>query len=123
MELLFQVNGERKGIKRPPPLSLPTQLVLNPQQRAELTSLIEGKDPGIISMLEFNADTDRSFFLRRHYLDLDQSDPMCKWATQHSIPTRVIRQCQCGIYREAHHRTKGTHISTSRYAFAQCLAF
>ena len=123
MELLFQVNGERKGIKRPPPLSLPTQLVLSPQQRAELTLLIEGKGPGIISMLEFNADSDRSFFLRRHYLDLDQSDPICKWATQHSIPTRVIRQCQCGIYREAHHRTKGTHMSTARYAFAQCLAF
>ena len=123
MEFLFQINEGNKKVKRPSPLVLSTHLILNSQQRAELTMLIKTNAAGIVSMLEFQCDVDRSSFLHQHGLDVEQGDPSCKWTTQHSIPTRVIRQCQCGIYRPGRHGTKGTHPSTSRYNFAQCLAF
>jgi len=125
MEFIFNINSMKKGShsKRPSPLVVPKQLVLEAEQRAKLQELIEQKAPGVIDMLELHNDVDRSAFLHNNGLDLPQNHPLCKWATQHSIPTRIIRQCQGGIYRPGHHRTKGTHVSTAKHPFVRCHAF
>src|SRR5215212_8495033 len=125
MEFNFNINSTKKGShsKQPSALVVPKQLLLEAQQQAELQDLIEQKASGVIEMLEFHNDVDRKTFLHKHGIDLPQNHPLCKWATQHSIRTRVIRQCQGGVYRPGHHATKGTHASTAKHPFIRCLVF
>src|SRR4051812_11526454 len=125
MEFIFNINNEKTGSysKRPSALVVPKQLLLEAQQRAKLQELIKQKAPGVIDMLELHNDIDRSTLLHNHRLDLPQNHPLCIWVTQHSVPTRVIRQCQGGIYHLGHLGTKGTHASTAKRPFVQCLAF
>ena len=101
MKPSFQVNGINRGgfFKRPTALKISKyHLILETQQQAQLQELIETKAPGVIDVLEFRTEVVRSIFLRQ-YVDLKQNDALSKWATQYSTPTRIIRQCQCGIYR------------------------
>ena len=116
MKPAFKIHYGRQGFAKKL-TKVPTHLQLSDEQKDRLQNLITIGDPDIQKIHEFNDINEGQIFMRQHGLDLPQSNPKCKWATRHCSNTTVVRHCLSGSNHQAHHQTKGTHLSTGRYLF------